>query len=145
MIEVNFYLPRMQYFSQMDPYLIRLGLYQIVSILRGTVPSSNSSLIAGLVERWRPETHTFHMPFGEMTVTLQDVSALWGLPIRGIPVGGVSDSRDFAHDIDHYLGADPTKLRADKGKSSYHMQRTELRQHFSAGLTADSSDLEIRR
>jgi hypothetical protein len=144
-MEVNFYVPRMQYFSQMDPYLIRLGLYQIVSILRDTTPSINASLIAGFVERWRPETHTFHMPFGEMTVTLQDVSALWGLPIRGIPVGGVSDSRDFAHDIDQYLGADPTQLRADKGKSSYHMQKTELRRHFSAGLTDASSDLEIRR
>ena len=31
--------------------------------------------------------HTFHMPFGEMTVTLQDVSMLTGLPIRGRPIG----------------------------------------------------------
>ena len=144
-MDVNFSVPRMQYFSLMDPYLIRLGLYQIVSILRDTTASINASLIAGLVERWRPKTHTFHMSFGEMTVTLQDMSALWGLPIRGIPVGGVSDSRYFAHDINQFLGADPTKLRAAKEKSSYHMQRTELRRHFSGGLTNASSDLEIRR
>ena len=34
-----------------------------------------------------PEMHTFHMPFGVMTVTLQDVSMLTGLPIRGSPIG----------------------------------------------------------
>ena len=41
------------------------------------------SLLTALVDRWRPETHTFHLPFGEMAPTLQDVSLLLGLPIAG--------------------------------------------------------------
>ncbi|KAH9611096.1 hypothetical protein KSS87_010230 [Heliosperma pusillum] len=48
----------------------------------------DADLITALVERWRQETHTFHLPFGEATVTLQDVAMLFGLRISGRPVTG---------------------------------------------------------
>ena len=60
-----------------------LLLYRLVeptlgSDLRFTV---DRDLLSALVDRWRPETHTFHLPVGEMAVTLQDVSLLLGLPL----------------------------------------------------------------
>jgi hypothetical protein len=46
----------------------------------------DSTALTTLVDWWRPETHTFHLPCGESTVTLQDVSMILGLPINGAPV-----------------------------------------------------------
>uniref|UniRef100_A0A2C9VZU4 PDZ domain-containing protein n=1 Tax=Manihot esculenta TaxID=3983 RepID=A0A2C9VZU4_MANES len=43
-----------------------------------------------LVERWRPETHTFMLPHGECTVTLQDMGQISGLPIDGNAVTGTT-------------------------------------------------------
>ncbi|MFQ6653967.1 hypothetical protein Gotur_025118 [Gossypium turneri] len=48
------------------------------------------NLISTLVERWCSETHTFHFPCGECTVTLEDVALQLGLPIDRSPVTGVT-------------------------------------------------------
>ncbi|RYR75054.1 hypothetical protein Ahy_A02g009759 isoform E [Arachis hypogaea] len=46
------------------------------------------SLASALIERWQPEFHTFHLPCGEMTITLQDVAYQLELRIDGDPVSG---------------------------------------------------------
>ena len=46
------------------------------------------ALITSLIERWRHETNTFHFPFGEATITLEDVAYIYGLPIEGELVVG---------------------------------------------------------
>ncbi|RYQ81089.1 hypothetical protein Ahy_Scaffold1g107094 [Arachis hypogaea] len=45
-------------------------------------------LVSAFVERWRPETHTFHMPFEECTITLQHVAYHLGLLINDQYVSG---------------------------------------------------------
>lgn len=48
----------------------------------------NMPLISAFVERWHPETNSFHMPFGEMTITLHDVFYILRLPVTGNPLIG---------------------------------------------------------
>ncbi|XP_042058370.1 serine/threonine-protein phosphatase 7 long form homolog [Salvia splendens] len=43
----------------------------------------DNELITTFIERWRPEMHTFHLPIGEVTITLEDVQAIWGLRAEG--------------------------------------------------------------
>ncbi|XP_078164512.1 serine/threonine-protein phosphatase 7 long form homolog [Carex rostrata] len=63
-INVKHYRCQTAYHVAYAPFLIRLGLYQIAVMPHKKI---DAALIHGLVERWRPETHTFHLPFGEMT------------------------------------------------------------------------------
>ena len=65
------------------PFLQAAGVY---GLARVSTLQLDWTLIAALVERWRPETHSFHLPMGECTITLQDVAVLLGLPIDGEPV-----------------------------------------------------------
>ncbi|XP_040942343.1 protein MAIN-LIKE 2-like [Gossypium hirsutum] len=46
------------------------------------------ALFNALVERWRHETHTFHLPCGKCTITLEDVALQLGLPVDGLVIMG---------------------------------------------------------
>ena len=57
------------------------------------------ALLSGLVEWWRPETNTFHLPTGEATITLEDVAYIYGLPIDGEPVTGRTFNNAFVPEV----------------------------------------------
>ena len=40
-------------------------------------------LVCAMAERWHQETSSFHLPVGEMTITLDDVACLLGIPVAG--------------------------------------------------------------
>ncbi|QHO18872.1 uncharacterized protein DS421_11g324180 [Arachis hypogaea] len=77
----------MPMYERIIPYLERAGLYHLAR-LNSQWFWLDEPLVSAFVERWRPKTHTFHMPFGECTVTLQDVAFQLGLPVDGEAMSG---------------------------------------------------------
>ncbi|XP_057452379.1 protein MAINTENANCE OF MERISTEMS-like [Lotus japonicus] len=54
----------------------------LLPLLTCNLPSVDKTMLIAFVERWQPETSSFHMPFGEMTITLDDVSCLLHIPVK---------------------------------------------------------------
>ncbi|KAK1631450.1 hypothetical protein QYE76_005765 [Lolium multiflorum] len=67
----------------------------------------NVVALTALVDRWRPETHTFHLRAGEMTPTLQDVSMIPGLPIQGEPLCMNTASDGWRRQMEDLIGMAP--------------------------------------
>ncbi|QHN98144.1 uncharacterized protein DS421_18g633510 [Arachis hypogaea] len=83
--------------QRLEPYLRRTGFYHASLIKRFEY---DNPLISAFVERWRPETHTFHLPWGECTITLENVAMQLGLPVDGHPVSGTLRSWSKFHQRD---------------------------------------------
>jgi len=69
--------------EEIVPLLRQSGFYWIMKMGYLKI---NAALISAFIERWRPETHTFHLRCGEATITLQDVSVLLGLHTDEAPL-----------------------------------------------------------
>lgn len=71
-----------------------------LAFLQKASGSISKLMVTAFVERWHPETNTFHMPFGEMTITLEDVERITGLKIDGtLPVASVLKKNTDASDL----------------------------------------------
>ncbi|RYR03443.1 hypothetical protein Ahy_B06g082401 isoform C [Arachis hypogaea] len=77
----------MPMYDRIIPYLERARLYHLAR-LNSHWFWLDEPLVSAFIERWRLETHTFHMLFEECTVTLQDVAFQLGLPVDGEAMSG---------------------------------------------------------
>ncbi|QHO24616.1 uncharacterized protein DS421_12g373750 [Arachis hypogaea] len=85
MLQCDHYMPPDRYNPIVEGFLQDTGFYHVSQI---EVVQCQSALVNALIERWRPETHTFHFPVGECAVTLEDVALIFGFPTNGLPVTG---------------------------------------------------------
>ncbi|QHN76499.1 uncharacterized protein DS421_19g644400 [Arachis hypogaea] len=67
--------------EQIRSYLRRVGFEYVAYMVEF---EHDWLLASALIERWRPESHTFHLPCGEMTITLQDEQHHQGRTIEEI-------------------------------------------------------------
>jgi hypothetical protein len=51
------------------PLLRQANLLAIAEIIRRGMPVFNATAITAMVDRWRSETNSYHLPCDEMTVT----------------------------------------------------------------------------
>ncbi|KAG8478547.1 hypothetical protein CXB51_028299 [Gossypium anomalum] len=86
-----------------EDYLREAGFWHVAMIGRGC--KLDLKLISALIERWRRETHTFHLPCGECTITLEDVALQLGLLVDGDAVTGSVHSGDWGAVCYELLGA----------------------------------------
>jgi uncharacterized protein (DUF849 family) len=74
------------------PLLHQANLLAVANIVRRGMLVFNATTIMAMVDKWRSETHSFHLPCGKMTVTIEDVAMILGLSIRGRPITDRVDS-----------------------------------------------------
>ncbi|XP_070057262.1 serine/threonine-protein phosphatase 7 long form homolog [Nicotiana tomentosiformis] len=123
-----------------NPMIIEIGRLQL-----------DWSLITALIEQWRPETHTFHLPIGEATITLQDVEVLYRLSVDEHPVALLHALRDYTglqylEMLQRLTSFQPAEEAALVGAS--RLQLMPVRLHLEvmhADITDDTPDLHINR
>ncbi|MBA0686982.1 hypothetical protein Goari_014545 [Gossypium aridum] len=69
-----------------EPYLRDVDFSHVALVGRGC--KLDPTLVSALVERWRPEMHTFHLSCNECTMTLKDMQLQIGLLVDGSVVIG---------------------------------------------------------
>ncbi|QHN79048.1 uncharacterized protein DS421_19g666730 [Arachis hypogaea] len=89
MLTCNHPLPPDRYNDRVEEHLRITRFYHVSQI---GIVQCRKALVNALIERWHPDTHTFHLPIGECSVTLEDVALILGLPTDGLPVTGMTMS-----------------------------------------------------
>ena len=75
---------KVQKFERSAPEIERLVVATGLSpLIACSVDTGDRGLISAFVERWHKKTSSFHLPVGELTITLDDVASLLHLPIIG--------------------------------------------------------------
>ncbi|KAH1213865.1 Protein MAIN-LIKE 2 [Glycine max] len=122
--------------EQIFPFLQQSGFGWIIKM--GFL-KINVSLISALIERWRPETHTFHMRCGECTITLQDVYVLLGISVDGLPLIGPTNL-DWADLCEELLG-----VRPQEGEIKGSVVKLSWLAHHFDQINNDDDEEQVRR
>ena len=119
--------------EEIIPLLRQSGFYWIIKMMHLKI---NAALITVLIERWRPETHTFHMRCEECTITLQDVSVLLGLRVEESPLIGLTNL-SWTDLCEELLG-----VRPEEGELQGNMIKLSWLAHHFPDLNNHGSNLE---
>ncbi|MBA0705782.1 hypothetical protein Golax_017943, partial [Gossypium laxum] len=119
-----------------EPYLREANFSHVAVVGRGC--KLDSALVSALVERWRPETHTFHIPYSRCTITQEDMQLQLWLLVDGSVVIGFVQAADWRGACCKLLGLVPETIYRGRIKTSW------FRRNFE-GLDEDSTEVERER
>ena len=134
--------------GKLDPrimqYIDAAGLTRLFKVPNMEV---DHALITTLVKRWRLETHTFHLPHGEMGITFQDIEVMLGIPVDGLPVTGRTyyTWNEVCQDL---LGHEPPPVISNLNRSTLAGARIKYKwidAQFAAPLAADAGDEVVQQ
>ena len=108
----------MVYDEHYTPFLKCVKLATIAHVYHHGVPPFNPTVLTAMIDMWRPETHSFHLPCGEMTITLEDATMILALKIRGFPVTGDTESAGWEDRVAQFLGRPLPELQPGKKRRS---------------------------
>lgn len=119
-----------------------IKLVGLEGLYRAPSREIDHGLISALVERWQPETHTFHLLHGEMSITLQDVEVILGLPIDGEVLVG-STGGGWSNMCEQLLSFDvPENLKILVGQRIFI---NRLLQHIANPLLDNAMEIQIHQ
>ncbi|TVU34636.1 hypothetical protein EJB05_16477, partial [Eragrostis curvula] len=128
------------------PFIRRAGLLPLARTVNAGLPRIDAPALTALVDRWRPETHTFHLPCGELTVTLQDVAMILGLPINGHAVTGMVQPVGWRDMVEAALGLRPPEPDDDvKDRRTTGVSSKWLTDNFSRLEDPEADDAIVER
>ena len=127
-----------------EPYIARLGLLPFVLQFKRPPPPVNSAALTALVDRWRTETHSFHLPYGEMTMTLEDMAMISGLPINGQPVTGHVHAVNWRARVAVLIGVEPDAPLAGRPDSA-KVKQTWLKEVRGQGCPEDANEVVVQQ
>jgi len=60
-----------------------LNMSGLTPLLTSGYENISHEFVCAMLERWHEETSSIHLPVGEMTITLDDMACLLGIPSLG--------------------------------------------------------------
>jgi hypothetical protein len=134
----------MAYDERYTEFIQPTGLLPFISLVSRGGPNMNAAALTALVDRWRPETHTFHLRAGEMTPTLQDVSMILGLPIQGEPLCMNTASDGWRRQMEDLIGMAPPAPENPKERAPAGAPFAWIRTNFGQPPPEDANEDTIR-
>ncbi|XP_010461930.1 PREDICTED: uncharacterized protein LOC104742607 [Camelina sativa] len=77
----------------------KAGIYEAIKASTYKI-SKNPSLLVSIAKKWCPETKSFVFPWGEATITLEDVMVLLGFSVLGSPIFAPLESSEMRYAIE---------------------------------------------